>query len=157
MSTSLGPVIFNLATLAEAVGRQAASPWIDVTQDMIGSFADATGDRQWIHLDAERARRDSPHGTTIAHGFLTLSLISQMLRTAIRFETVPRMAINYGLNRARFTGIVPVGARVRGRFTLVHVRTARSGGCLTTWGTVVEREGADTPCCVAEWMVLYHP
>lgn len=154
---SVEPAVFDLTRLAGMVGREASSPWIEVTQEMIARFAEATGDRQWIHLDAERARRESPHGGTIAHGFLTLSLVSRLLRAAVRFETDPRMAINYGLNRARFPSVVPAGARVRGRFTLAQAEPVAGGAMLATWAAVIDRDESEKPCCVVEWMVLYHP
>jgi acyl dehydratase len=150
-------LIFDIARLADQVGREATSSWMDVPQDTIARFADATGDRQWIHVDPERARAQSPHGTTIAHGFLTMSLMSVLLRDAVEFAGGPRMAINYGVNKVRFPAPVPSGSRVRGRFTLAAVETASDGSSQATWAAVIEREGAAKPCCVAEWLVRYYP
>jgi acyl dehydratase len=150
-------LILVLDRLADLVGREAISGWVDVPQDTITAFADVTADRQWIHVDAERASVDSPHGTTIAHGFLTLSLVSGLLRDAVSFERAPRIAINYGLNRVRFPAPLPAGARVRGRFTLVSVESAGDGSLQATWSVAIERDGGAKPCCVAEWLVRYYP
>jgi acyl dehydratase len=142
--------------LEELVGREVGvSEWHEVTQEMIDRFADATGDHQWIHIDAARAAAESPFKTTIAHGFLTLSLISSLLRSAVT-PTGLRLAINYGVNRVRFVSPVPSGSRVRGRFTLAAVE--RTGGAIqATWSATIEREGGDKPACVAEWIVRYYP
>ena len=143
--------IENLAQLKELVGKEvAASEWFEVTQAQINQFADATGDHQWIHIDPERAARESPFRKTIAHGFLTLSLLSQFAQQAIKFAKV-RMGINYGFNRVRFTGPVPVGSRLRARFALKTVEEIQ-GGAQTTWDVTMECEGAAKPCCVAEWV-----
>ncbi len=114
-----------------------------------------TGDCQWIHVDPERAAAESALHTTIAHGFLTLSLLSAFIRDAIDFKGL-RMAINYGLNRVRFVAPVPSGSRVRARFTPSSVDDA-AGGVQVTWQVIVEREHGDKPCCVAEWIVRYYP
>jgi acyl dehydratase len=124
------------------------SSWIEIPQDRIQAFADATGDQQWIHVDPARAA-EGPFGTTIAHGYLTLSLLPTM-----SFEVVPRdpdtkMGVNYGLNRVRFPAPVPVGSRVRGRFDVVSVDDADWGSQVTMTATV-ERDGGDKPVCVAE-------
>lgn len=153
---SQAPATIDVARLADFIGREAVSGWVDLPQDAFGQFADVTGDRQWIHVDPDRARREGPYGVTIAHGFLTLSLLSRLMRDAIRFEPAPRIAINYGLNRVRFPAPVPSGSRVRGRFTLARVDPV-DGGCQATWSAAIEREGSDKPCCVAEWLVRYHP
>jgi acyl dehydratase len=146
----------DIRTLGDTIGREiAVSDWMTITQDTINRFADATGDRQWIHVDAERAARESPFKTTIAHGFLTLSLLSSLLRNAIN-PTGARIAINYGLNRVRFVAPVPAGSRIRGRFTLTS--TEETGGAIQAiWSAIVEREGSDKPVCVAEWVVRYYP
>lgn len=154
---SQAPAVFDLNRLADFVGREASSTWTDVPQDVITRFADLTGDRQWIHVDPGRARAEAPAGTTIAHGFLTLALVSRLLREAIHFEGGPRVALNYGLNRVRFPAPLPAGSRVRGRFTLVRVDAVGDGASQATWSAVVEREGSDKPCCVAEWLVRYYP
>ena len=148
--------ITSLEELRSLVGQEVAvGDWFEVTQDRINQFAEATGDHQWIHLDAERAKTESPYGTTIAHGFLTLSLISTLVRGAMQFNNL-RMAINYGANRVRFIAPVPSGSRIRGRFTPASVEEA-GGGVQVTWQATVEREGGDKPCCVAEWIVRYYP
>jgi acyl dehydratase len=145
----------DVRTLRDRVGQEVAvSDWTAVTQDRINQFADATGDHQWIHVDQARAKQ-SPFQTTIAHGFLTLSLISMMLRSAIN-PTGLRMAINYGLNRVRFVAPVPSGARIRGRFTLAAIEEA-GGAIQATWSATIERDGGDKPVCVAEWLVRYYP
>ncbi|HKS28714.1 MAG TPA: MaoC family dehydratase [Pyrinomonadaceae bacterium] len=148
--------IENISELRERVGQEvAASDWFEVTQERINLFAEATDDRQWIHIDPERARRESPFKTTIAHGFLTLSLLSELMKRAIEVGGL-RMAINYGLNRVRFVSPVPAGSRIRARFTLSEVEEI-SGGLQATWQVTVEREGgSDKPCCVAEWLVRYY-
>ena len=122
------------------------SSWIEITQDQIAAFADATGDHQWIHVDPERAAA-GPFGTTIAHGYLTLSLIPVMSE-----EVVPRtggMGINYGLNRVRFPAPVPSGSKVRGTFRVDAVDEIE-GGTQSTMTATIEREGGDKPVCVAE-------
>jgi acyl dehydratase len=126
-----------------------------IAQDRIDAFADATGDHQWIHVDAERAKHETPFGTTIAHGFLTLSLISALMRNAVSIEGL-RMAINYGLNRVRFVSPVPQGSRVRARVVLAAIEDTRDS-VQVTWSLQVEREGHDKPCLVAEWLVRYYP
>lgn len=145
----------DVSTLGDRVGEEiAVGDWTPVTQERIDQFAEATGDRQWIHVDPARAATESPFKTTIAHGFLTLSLVSSLLRGAIEFRGV-RMAINYGLNRVRFIAPVPAGSLVRGRFTLAAVEPV-DGGAQATWQITVEREGAGKPCLVAEWLVRYY-
>jgi acyl dehydratase len=145
----------DVRTLRDRVGQEVAvSDWTAITQERIDQFADATGDHQWIHVDRERAKQ-SPFQTTIAHGFLTLSLISALLRSAVN-PTGLRMAINYGLNRVRFVAPVPSGARIRGRFTLASIEEA-GGAIQATWNATIERDGGDKPVCVAEWLVRYYP
>lgn len=147
--------IRNVASLRERLGQEVAvSDWMNVTQKRIDQFAEATEDHQWIHVDRERASRESPFKNTIAHGFLTLSLVSALIRRAVAFTGL-HMAINYGLNRVRFVSPVPAGTRVRGRFSPIAVATAGEGADVT-WRVVVEREHADKPCCVAEWVVRYY-
>jgi acyl dehydratase len=131
----------------------AVSDWIEITQERIDQFAAATGDRQWIHVDPERAADQSPFGTTIAHGFLTLSLVSVLARSAMTSRA--RMAINYGLNRVRFITPVPAGSRLRGRFVVQAVEEVKEA-LQVTWSVTLEREGQPRPCCVAEWVVRYH-
>jgi len=138
--------------LASLVGQEVSiSDWIEVGQDRIQQFAEATGDRQWIHLDRERAAKHSPYKTTIAHGFLSLSLLSIMAGSAFRIDGDFKMGVNYGLNRVRFPAPVPAGARVRGRFTLNNVEEI-DGGLQLAWGVLVEVEGGQKPCVAAEWL-----
>ncbi len=148
--------IENLEELQTRVGHEVAvSDWFEITQERINLFAEATEDRQWIHTDPERAARESPFKQTIAHGFLTLSLLSRLAMQSISVGGL-RMGINYGLNRVRFVSPVPCGARIRGRFTLAALETVRGGGAQATWNVTVEREGSDKPCCAAEWLVRYY-
>ncbi len=125
------------------------SPWVEVSQERIDTFARAIDDFQWIHVDPARAK-DSPFGGTIAHGFLTLSLLSHLSERTFSFSD-RRMGVNYGLNRVRFTSPVPSGSRVRARFTLAKYEPL-DGGVQVTWNTVVEIEGASKPALVAEWI-----
>ena len=132
----------------------AVSDWLTLSQERIDKFAETTDDAQWIHVDEERARRESPYGATVAHGFLTLSLISSLVRGAIALEGV-RMTLNYGLNRVRFTAAVIAGSRIRGRFVLASVEES-DASVKVIWNVTLEREGSTQPCCVAEWIVLYY-
>jgi acyl dehydratase len=142
------------SALRDLVGRELAiSDWITITQERIDAFAAATEDHQWIHVDAGRASEEGPFGGTIAHGFLTLSLMSPLLRNAVSVRGL-RMAINYGLNRVRFVSPVPAGARVRARVALSAVTTVREG-LQAEWHVTVEREDHDKPCMVADWLVRY--
>lgn len=147
--------IESIANFGEYVGREVAvSSWLEVSQERINQFAEATEDRQWIHIDPERAARESPFKQAIAHGFLTLSLLSELARLAMSVGGL-RMGINYGLNRVRFISPVPAGARIRGRFTLAGLEEIK-GGVQATWSVTVEREGSDKPCCAVEWLVRYY-
>jgi acyl dehydratase len=149
-------VEIDVRTLGTRVGEEiAVSHWMEVTQARINQFADATGDHQWIHVDPVRAAAELPSKTTIAHGFLTLSLLSTLIRDSITFTGL-RMAINYGLNRVRFVSPVPSGSRIRALITLQSVDTV-SGGFQVTWHVTIERAGGDKPACVAEWIVRYYP
>ena len=142
----------SVEKLGEFVGREVGlSEWLEVSQERINRFAEATEDRQWIHTDPERAARESPFKGAIAHGFLTLSLLSELMRLAVSVGGV-RMGINYGLNRVRFTSPVPSGSRVRARFTLQKFDKLAEGGVQVTWNVVVEREGSEKPVLVAEWL-----
>ncbi|GAA4017317.1 MaoC family dehydratase [Actimicrobium antarcticum] len=141
--------IASLQELKDLTGQEVAlSDWIDITQERVQRFADATGDHQWIHLDVERSRAESPYGGTVAHGFLTLSLLPMMMASAITMSDV-KMAVNYGLNKVRFPAPVPVGSRLRGRICLLAVEDI-AGGAQVTWQVTIEREGSDKPVCVAE-------
>ena len=145
----------DIRTIADRIGQQiAVSDWLEVTQSRIDQFADATGDHQWIHVDPARAAVELPSRSTIAHGFLTLSLLSTLIRESIRFTGL-RMAINYGLNRVRFVSPVPSGSRIRALITTKGVENV-SGGVQVVWEVTVERDGGDRPACVAEWIVRYY-
>jgi acyl dehydratase len=147
--------IESIAKLRDHVGRDVAvSDWLEVSQERINQFAETTDDRQWIHVDAERAARESPFEETIAHGFLTLSLLSALGKRAMSVGGV-RMGINYGLDRVRFVSPVPAGSRIRGRFMLYALADI-SGGVQVIWKVTVEREGGDKPSCIAEWLVRYY-
>lgn len=141
----------SLRDLKNRIGEEVVvSDWIEVTQAQIDQFAAATGDRQWIHVDVERARRESPFGAPIAHGFLTLSLLSRLLVESVRIKSA-RMGVNYGLNRVRFVAPVPMGSRIRGRF-VVKALEDFDGGAQVTWTVTIERDGGDKPCLIAEWL-----
>jgi acyl dehydratase len=145
----------SISTLTDFVGKEVGvSDWLEVSQQRINQFAESTEDRQWIHIDPERAAKESPFKTTIAHGFLSLSLLSELGKMAMSVGGV-RMGINYGLNRVRFVSPVPAGAQIRGRFNLQELEEIQ-GGVQATWKVTVEREGSDKPCCVAEWLVRYY-
>ena len=141
----------SLRDLEQRVGEElGVSPWVEITQERIDTFARAIEDFQWIHVDPERAKR-SPFGSTIAHGFLTLSLLSHLSEITFGF-TDRRMGINYGLNRVRFTSPVPVNSRVRARFTLQKLEKIEGDGVQVTWNVAVEIEGSTKPALVAEWL-----
>lgn len=146
----------TLTELSALVGQEVAvSDWLSITQERIDQFAQATGDRQWIHVDEERARK-GPFGSTIAHGLLTLSLIPAFFDSAMCvLET--RMGVNYGLNRVRFTAPVPVGSRLRARLTLLSSEPIEQNGFQMVWSVSVEREGAAKPVCVAESIARRYP
>jgi acyl dehydratase len=146
------PVAFSsVADLQQARGeRIGASGWLTVTQAMIDDFAALTNDRQWIHVDPERARRESPLGTTIAHGFLTLSLLSSMIEQCVSFPTA-RAGYNYGFDRIRFAAPVPVNAQIRGVFAIENVRPIE-GGADVTWRVSVEVRDAPKPALIATWL-----
>jgi acyl dehydratase len=149
-------VVESADGIKNLVGKEiAASDWLVVTQEQINTFADATGDRQWIHLDEERAKRESPFGRTIAHGFLTLSLLSQLMQRAIRIRGGSRLAVNYGLNRVRFPAPVREGSKIRGRFTLASFKDL-GDSYEAIFHCSVDCEGSEKPACVAEWIVRYY-
>jgi acyl dehydratase len=148
-------VRIHIDELPQWVGREiAASGWVEITQERIDKFADAGGDHQWIHVDPARAARESPFGRTIAHGFLTLSLLSALLADALEI-TGRQMGINYGINRLRFPSPVPSGARVRARFVLGALEPL-ADGVQTTWNVTVERAGEAKPALVAEWVTRHY-
>lgn len=141
------------AELPALVGQEVAvSGWFTVGQERIAAFAEATEDRQWIHVDPERCARESPFGAPVAHGFLSLSLLPAMLESALRIEGM-RMGLNYGLNRVRFPAPLPSGSRVRGCWTLAACEPIE-GGVQLTWSVIVEPEGREgKPVCAAEFLV----
>ncbi len=150
----MSPMTLTLQELEARVGKPLEpSPWILVDQARIDAFARATEDLQWIHLDEDRARA-SVFGGTIAHGFLTLSLLPRMIEQAVAVAG-GSMTVNYGLNKVRFTAPLPSGSRIRGRFTPQRIEPVEGGGQVT-WNVVVEREGAEKPCLVAEWLTRHH-
>jgi acyl dehydratase len=144
--------VFNgVDELRDAVGTQVgSSDWMTVDQSQIDLFADATGDHQWIHVDEERAEA-GPFGTTIAHGFLTLSLLPVFIAQIYKIDNV-RMGINYGLNKVRFTSPLPVGSKVRGTIDLMDVSDAGGGAVQIINQVVVEIEGSERPALIAEWL-----
>ncbi len=144
-------IIDDIPSLRGRIGQEiAVSDWIEISQERINQFAEATGDFQWLHVDVARAKNESIYGGTVAHGFLTLSLLSRFLVDAIEMRGA-KMGVNYGLNRVRFTGPVPSGSRIRARFALAAAEDIQ-GGVQLTWGVTVEREGGDKPVLVAEWL-----
>ena len=149
--------IENLSSLKQCEGREfPATDWFVVTQDRIQKFADATEDRQWIHLDPERARRESPFGGSVAHGFLTLSLLSYWLKQAVQIRSGVALTVNYGLNKVRFPSAVRAGSQVRARVTLLAVKESPEF-VDAAFLIHVESQSSAKPCCVAEWLVRYYP
>jgi acyl dehydratase len=145
-----------LSALKEFEGRELPpTDWFVLTQDRIQRFAEATEDRQWIHVDAERAARESPYGGTIAHGFLTLSLLSYFAAQAIRVRKGVGTRINYGLNRVRFPSAVRAGSAIRARMMLLSVKESPDFVDVV-FSMTIESQGAEKPCCVAEWLVRYY-
>jgi len=143
----------QLEDLSRSIGQEAGvSGWMDVSQDMVDRFADLIGDRQWIHVDVERAHRESPFGATVAHGFLTVALLSKLVDEAVNLEADAKLRVNYGFNRLRFPAPVRVGSRIRARATPNAVRDIE-GGIELAWGVVVEIENQTKPALAAEWLV----
>jgi acyl dehydratase len=148
--------IDSLNELSAHIGKEiGVTDWFPMTQERIQQFADATGDHQWIHVDVERARRESPFKTTIAHGFLTLSLLPQFMPQVLQIKAGMRMGINYGLNRLRFVSPVRAKTCIRARFTLQSMKDFGEGVEIVYLVTV-EGEGSAKPCLVAEWVVRYY-
>jgi acyl dehydratase len=149
-------LIEGIEELKTLIGQEVgASDWFEVSQSRISSFASATEDHQWIHEDIDRAKSESPFGTTIAHGFLTLSLVSHLAALAVKVQGDFKMGINYGLNKVRFTSPVKSGSRIRARLTLHNVEEIQ-GGSQITWSVLVEAESAQKPSLIAEWLVRYY-
>ncbi|WP_197337782.1 MaoC family dehydratase [Ralstonia solanacearum] len=153
-------IIESLDALRELVGQEVAvSDWMEITQQQVNQFAEATGDRQWIHVDVERARRESPFGAPVAHGFLTLSLLPALMHNALDMPDI-KMGVNYGLNKVRFMAPVPVGSRLRARVSLLGMEmlpplqpspdAPALTGAQMIWNVTIEREGQERPVCVAE-------
>ncbi len=150
----MGTVFATVDDLAAAVGRHLGwSDWTEITQERVNQFADATGDHQWIHIDPERAAAQSPYGTTIAHGYLTLSLTNMFLPSLITVEQIS-MGINYGVNKVRFPAPVPVGSKVRVGAELTSVDEI-TGGVQAVITITVEVEGSPKPACVVESLTRY--
>ncbi len=144
--------INSLEELRSLVGQEiGVGDWLEVTQERINQFADATGDHQWIHVDVERAKKETPFGNTIAHGFLTLSLMVELMSKTVQVKIPAKMGINYGLNKVRFVSVVPAGSNIRARIALQNLEDF-PGGHQMTWGVTIERQGGDKPACVAEWL-----
>lgn len=146
------PSAIRLDQLKTLTGKEAGvSDWITITQDMIDRFAGLTFDHQWIHVDTERAKAESKFGATIAHGFLTLSLLSAMSHQAVDIDSGFPITINYGLNRVRFVSPVPAGSRVRGHFSPKEVNDNE-----IVWLVTVELEGSEKPALAAEWVIRFY-
>ncbi len=150
-------ILDSPSSLKHLVGQEiAVTDWFNITQERIQQFADATLDHQWIHVDVERARRESPFKAPIAHGFLTLSLLSHLMHEALEIKQGLRLAVNYGLNRVRFISPVRVGSNIRARMALQSLKDVPPNGMEVIFNATVEVEGGDKPCCVAEWVVRYY-
>jgi len=162
MKTPMPPFeIENLNSLKQFEGREfPATDWFVIAQDRIQKFADATEDRQWIHVDPERAQRESPFGGTVAHGFLTLSLLGYFLKQAIQIPSGVAMTVNYGLNKVRFPSAVLAGSPLRARVTLLSAKLSEKESPAFVDAAFlihVESQSSGKPCCVAEWLVRYYP
>ena len=149
--------IFNdFDDFKSAVGSEiGVSEWMEVTQEQIDRFADATGDDQWIHVDVERARRELPTHRTIAHGLLTLALAPEFIRAVARVRGLKR-TLNYGANRIRYLAPVPSGSRLRGRVAIADAEDVPPEGLRVTYGVTIEIEGGKRPACVAELIALHY-
>jgi len=149
--------VFNdFDELKAAVGSEiGVSDWQQVTQEQINRFADATGDEQWIHVDVERARRELPGQSTLAHGILTLALVPEFIRGVARIKGLTR-TLNYGANRIRYLAPVPAGSKLRGRVTIADAEDVQPEGLRVTYGVTVEIEGGKRPACVAEVIALHY-
>ena len=144
-------VIKTVPELKTWIGKEVAvGQWITITQDLINKFAEASGDFQWIHVDVERCKKESPFKTTIAHGNLTFCQLSSIARNADVELPPSRMGINYGVNKIRYTGVVPVGSKIRGRYKLLDVKDVDAKTILVTWGVTGEIEGGEKPILIAE-------
>ena len=157
MSTQVAlRIIESLDALPAWLGQEVAcSEWLAIDQQRIQQFADATGDQQWIHTDPARALRESPYRSTIAHGYLTVSLLPHLIESCLRIDGIG-MAINYGLDRVRLPAPVLAGQRIRARLVLDRLETV-TGGAQAHWSATVELEHSDKPACVAQMLVRYYP
>lgn len=145
-------VVNGLDELRSLTGQEVGvSDWVTVSQQMIDQFADLTDDHQWIHVDVERAKRESQFGATIAHGFLTVSLLPKLAHEAVEVRGDFKMRVNYGFNRLRFVSPVRAGAKIRGRFTAQKVTENE-----VTWSVTIEVDGSDKPAVVAEWLGRFY-
>lgn len=150
-------ILDSLDSLKELVGQEVAvTDWFTMTQDRVQQFADATLDYQWIHVDVERAKRESPFKGPIAHGFLTMSLLAHFMQQAVAIKQGLRMGVNYGMNKVRFVSPVRVGSRIRARFVLQSIKDVEPNGVEAQYNATIEAEGSDKPACVAEWLVRYY-
>jgi acyl dehydratase len=144
-------------SLKTLVGQEiAVTDWFKVTQERIQQFADATLDHQWIHVDVERAARESPFHAPIAHGFLTLSLLPHFMHEALEIRQGIRMGVNYGLNRVRFVSPVSAGSKIRARFLLQSIKDVPPSALEVIFNVTVELAGSEKPCCIAEWIARYY-
>src|SRR5450432_1009226 len=149
-------ILYSPEALKDLVGQEiAVTDWFNVTQERIQQFADATLDHQWIHVDVERSRRESPFSAPIAHGFLTLSLLPHFMHEALQIRQGVRLGVNYGLNRVRFVSPVRAGFSIRARIALQSLKEVPDG-VEAIFNATAEVEGGAKPCCVAEWVVRYY-
>ncbi|HEX7285244.1 MAG TPA: MaoC family dehydratase [Candidatus Angelobacter sp.] len=147
----------SLEDVKQCVGQEVAvTDWFTMTQERIQAFADATLDHQWIHVDVERAKRESPFKAPIAHGFLTLSMLAYFMGQAVGIKSGLRMGVNYGLNKVRFVSPVRVGSNMRARFALQSLKEVDGNGVEALYNATIETEGSERPACVAEWLVRYY-
>jgi len=147
----------SIEDLKQHVGKEVGvSDWFAMTQDRVQQFADTTLDHNWIHIDVDRSRRESPFKETIAHGFLTLSMLAYFMGEAIGIKSGLRMGINYGLNKVRWVSPVRVGSKIRARFSLAGLKEVDGNGVEALYNATVESEGGTKPACVAEWLVRYY-
>ena len=144
------------ADLKQLLGHEIAiTDWFNVTQERIQQFADTTLDHQWIHVDVDRARRESPFKAPIAHGFLTLSLLPHFMHQALEIKQGVRLGVNYGLNRVRFVSPVRAGSNIRARIVLQSLKDVKDG-MEAVFNATIELEGSEKPACAAEWVVRYY-
>jgi acyl dehydratase len=150
-------VLDSLDSLKALVGQEVAvTDWFTMTQDRIQAFADATLDHQWIHVDVERAKRESPFKAPIAHGFLTLSMLAYFMGEAVSVKSGVRLGVNYGMNKVRFVSPVRVDSKIRARLALLSLKDVEPNGLEATYNATIEIEGGEKPACVAEWLVRYY-